>query len=49
MQKLLAAYKKQPSPSTRNKLQAYLDMYVFEICLVTIEDFRFLRDNEFRI
>lgn len=49
MAKLIAAYRKLPSPTNRAKLQAYLDKHMMAVCMATPEETAFLRANEFRI
>ena len=49
MSRLIAAYRKLPSPSNRAKLQAYLNKHMMAIALATPEEQAFLRAHEFRI
>ena len=49
MQKLIAAYRKVPSPANRNKLQTYLDKHMMAVCLALPEDLAFLKTHEFKI
>jgi hypothetical protein len=49
MSKLIATYRKLPSPSNRAKLQAYLNKHMMAVVLATPEDIAFLKANEFTI
>ena len=49
MQKLLNAYRTNPTPANRAKLQAYLNKHMMAVCLASIEDIAFLRAHEFQI
>lgn len=49
MQKLLAAYKKQPSPSNRVRLQRYMDAHPCYLLTATLDMVHFLRSNEFKL
>lgn len=49
MSKLIAAYRKIPSPKNRARLQSYLDKHMMAICLATPEDIAFLKTHEFKI
>lgn len=49
MSKLIAAYRKIPSPKNRARLQSYLDKHMMAICLATPEDIAFLKAHEFKI
>lgn len=47
MSKLIAAYKKCPSPSNRSKLQNYLNKHMMALCLASPEETAFLKAHEF--
>lgn len=49
MLKLIIAYRKLPSPSNRTKLQTYLNAHMMAACLLTPEDYAFLRANNFTL
>ena len=49
MQKLLNAYRTNPTPATHAKLQAYLNKHMMAVCLALPEDIAFLRANNFSI
>ena len=49
MQKLIAAYRKAPTPSNRAKLQQYLNRHMMALCLASAEDLAFLKTHEFKI
>jgi hypothetical protein len=49
MKKLVAAYRKLPSPSNRSKLQEYLNLNFHMACLLTPEDEHFLRVHKFTL
>jgi hypothetical protein len=48
MTKLIAAYRKLPSPNNRAKLQTYMDRHMMAVCLLTPEETAFLRAHEFK-
>lgn len=47
MQKLIATYRKVPSPTNRKRLSAYLNKHMMALCLATPEDIAFLKAHEF--
>lgn len=49
MQKLLNAYRTNPTPATHAKLQAYLNKHMMAVCLALPEDIAFLRAHNFSI
>ena len=49
MTKLIATYRKLPTPSNRAKLQAYIAMHMMALCMASPEEIAFLKANEFRI
>lgn len=49
MSRLIAAYRKLPSPTNRAKLQAYLRKHMMAVCLATPEDLAFLKAHDFII
>lgn len=48
MSTLIAQYRKLPSPSNRQRLQAYLDRHPMAICLASPIDLRFLKEHAFK-
>lgn len=49
MSKLIATYRKLPTPSNRAKLQAYINKHLMAVVLATPDDVAFLKANEFKI
>ena len=49
MSKLIATYRKLPSPSNRAKLQAYINKHMMAVCIASQEDIAFLKANEFKL
>ena len=49
MSKLIATYRKLPSPSNRAKLQAYINKHMMAVCCASAEERAFLKANEFKI
>lgn len=49
MSRLIAAYRKLPSPTDRAKLQAYLRKHMMAVCLATPEELAFLKAHDFTI
>ena len=49
MQKLLNAYRANPTPANHAKLQKYLDKHMMAVCLALPEDIAFLRAHNFSI
>lgn len=49
MQKLLEAFRANPTEANRTKLQKYLNKHMMAICLATPEDQAFLKANQFII
>lgn len=49
MQKLLNAFRANPTEANRTKLQKYLNKHMMAICLATPEDQAFLKANQFKI
>jgi len=49
MQKLINAYRKLPSPTNRQRLQAYLRKHMMAVCLATPEEIAFLKAHDFTI
>lgn len=49
MSKLIAAYRKLPSPANRQRLQNYLNKHMMAVCLATPEELAFLKTHEFKI
>ena len=47
MAKLIAAYRKLPSPSNRTKLAAYIDKHFMATCCLDDDDFHFLKVHGF--
>jgi len=47
MSRLIAAYRKLPSPANRRKLEAYLARHMFASCLATTEERAFLLAHKF--
>lgn len=47
MSRLIAAYRKSPSPANRRKLAAYLATHMMAACLATPEERAFLLAHEF--
>lgn len=43
MDRLIKAYRKLPSTTNRNKLQAYLNKHMMAVCLATAEQVAFLK------
>jgi hypothetical protein len=48
MNKLLEAFKADPSEKNRIKLQNYLNKHMMATCLASIEDQQFLKANGFQ-
>lgn len=49
MSKLIAAYRKLPSPANRQRLQNYLNKHMMAVCLATPEELAFLKTHEFKL
>lgn len=49
MSKLIAAYRKLPSPTNRARLQNYLRKHMMAVCLATPEEIAFLKAHDFTI
>lgn len=49
MSRLIAAYRKLPSPSNRAKLQAYIYKHMMAACLASPDELAFLRANGFKL
>ena len=49
MQKLLQAFRANPTDANRTKLQTYLNKHMMAICVATPEDQAFLKANNFTI
>jgi len=49
MSRLIAAYRKLPSPSNRAKLASYLAKHQMATCLASAEERAFLLANEFAL
>lgn len=49
MSKLINAYRTNPSPKTRERLQTYINKHLMAICMATPEEVQFLRANQFSI
>lgn len=49
MSKLIAAYRKLPSPTNRQRLQNYLNKHMMAVCLATPDEIAFLKAHEFKI
>lgn len=49
MSKLIAQYRKLPTPSNRAKLQAYLDKHMMAVCMASDEELAFLKANAFKL
>ena len=49
MQKLLNAYRTNPTPANHAKLQAYLNKHMMAVCLALPEEIAFLKANNFSI
>ena len=49
MTRLIAAYRKLPSPTNRAKLQAYLNKHMMAVCMATPEETAFLKAHGFAI
>lgn len=47
MSKLIAAYRKLPSPSNRKRLQDYLRKHMMATAMATPEEVAFLREHGF--
>lgn len=47
MSRLIAAYRKCPTPSNRAKLAAYLQKHMMAVCLATPEELEFLKVQGF--
>lgn len=49
MSKLIATYRKVPSPKNRERLQNYLRKHTMAVCLATPDEIAFLKTHEFTI
>jgi hypothetical protein len=49
MQKLIATFKANTDEITRAKLQAYIRKHPMAICMLTAEEFQFLKTNGFSL
>jgi hypothetical protein len=49
MQKLIATFKANTNEITRAKLQAYIRKHPMAICMLTAEEFQFLKTNGFSL
>ena len=49
MSKLIAAYKKMPSPTNRQKIVAYMQKHPMAVCMLSVEETQFLVANDFAI
>lgn len=47
MSKLIARYRKLPTPTNRRKLEAYLDKHIMAIVTATPDEIHFLREHGF--
>jgi hypothetical protein len=47
MANLLNAYRAAPTAANHAKLQRYLDRHAMALCLATVEEYAFLKANEF--
>ena len=47
MANLLKAYRTAPTAANRAKLARYLDRHAMALCLATVEEYAFLKANEF--
>ena len=49
MERLIAAYRKLPSPANRRKLEVYLAKHLMASCMATREECAFLAANGFKL
>ena len=49
MARLILRFRKSPTPSNRQTLQAYLNKHPFAVCFSSEEDKAFFKANEFKI
>ena len=49
MNKLIEAFRRAPTPSNRERLQAYLNKHLMAICLATPDQVAFLKTHGFSI
>jgi hypothetical protein len=49
MQKLLNAYRTNPTPANHAKLQAYLNKHMMAVCMLSIEETAYLRAHGFKL
>ena len=49
MTKLIATYRKLPSPTNRAKLQAYLHKHMMAVVLASADEIAFLKANDFKL
>jgi len=49
MSKLIAAYRKLPSPTNRAKIDAYMLKHMMAVCMLSAEETAFLRAHEFKL
>ena len=48
MTKLINAFRANPTPANRTKIERYMRSHPLALCFVTIEDIAFLRDSGFQ-
>jgi hypothetical protein len=48
MSKLLNSFRAAPTPANRAKLQTYLDKHMMAVCLASIDEQAFLKENGFK-
>lgn len=49
MSRLIATYRKCPTPTNRAKLQAYLNKHMMAVCMASDDEIAFLKANGFSI
>ena len=49
MTKLIAAYRKLPSPTNRAKINAYMLKHMMAVCMLSVKETAFLRAQGFKL
>lgn len=49
MSRLIEAFRQNPTPANRARLQAYINKHPMAVCLVDLNDVRFLEANGFKL
>lgn len=49
MQKLLTAFRTDPTPANRKRLQTYIAKHMMALCLATPDEIAFLKSHDFTL